>query len=467
MVICVTALAQVPGTLDLSFDPGSSVRSDSSGWYSVQAMAVQNDDKVLVGGEFDSFNGTSAVGLVRLNVNGSVDQSFNTEYVNVTWCIAMQPDGKIIVAGRSSSYYNHIARLHANGELDTTFDAGLGVSGEGYGIGIGTVTLQSDGKILIGGKFDTVDGTARKGIARLNSDGSVDQSFQPGAGIHWNFNPMESLVHAVAVQTDGKIVIGGWFDSYNGTPMSGIARLNSDGSLDETFDPGSGTTDVFQIAIQTDGKIVIGGAFQSYDGIDRFGLARLNTDGSLDMTFELDENVAVLHPYHRSVSLQSDGKIICLGQTTHVFGTSGTNIVRLNQDGTLDTSFDAGWITGGVFPILLSCVNQSDGKILIGGHFDAFNGIPTNCIARLNAEPTGGGMPVDEISLYPNPASSSISVHGLNHIHPSRFTISTTIGEVVKTGVISAGNKSVDVSSLMSGLYMLNINGVVKRLVVQ
>ena len=125
------------------------------------------------------------------------------------------------------------------------------------------------GKILIGGTFTFYGGVGRNRIARLNADGSLDAGFDPGLGA-------DNDVWAIAVQGDGKILIGGDFTSYDGTARNRLARLNADGSLDTTFDPGSGAdSTVFRIAVQGDGRILIAGAFTEYDGTPRNRIARI------------------------------------------------------------------------------------------------------------------------------------------------------------------------------------------------
>ena len=141
------------------------------------------------------------------------------------------------------------------------------------------LAVQPDGKVLIGGNFTTVGGTARSSIARLNADGSLDTTFDPGVGVSSN-------VRAMALQPDGKVLIGGWFATVAGTNRNHIARLNADGSLDASFDPGAGASGtVYDIVVQADGKVLIGGAFNTVDGVARNRIARLNADGSLDTSF--------------------------------------------------------------------------------------------------------------------------------------------------------------------------------------
>jgi len=190
-----------------------------------------------------------------LNADGSLDTDFNPSvgghHVSTS---AVQADGKIIIGGDfttvNGTSRNRIARLNTDGSLDTSFNSGA----NNY---VETITVQADGKIIIGGQFSAFNGTARNGIARLNADGTLDTSFNPGSGAN-------SYVYTSAVQADGKIIIGGYFTTFNGTAHNRIARLNTDGSIDASFNPGSGANaSVITSAVQADGKIIIGGGFTS------------------------------------------------------------------------------------------------------------------------------------------------------------------------------------------------------------
>jgi uncharacterized delta-60 repeat protein len=357
------------GSLDTTFNPGSGA---SSG---VETIAIQSDGKIIIGGFFASVNGTSRSRIARLNSDGSLDTTFSqgSGANSDVWTTALQSDGKIIIGGNFTSVNgtsrNYIARLNSDGSLDTTFDPGSGANNIVF-----TTALLSDGKIIMGGNFTSVNGTSISRIARLNSDGSLDTTFDPGLGA-------SSGVRTTAIQTDGKIIIGGNFTSVNGTPRSRIARLNSDGSLDTTFSPGSGAnSDVWTTAIQSDGKIIIGGGFTIVNDTSISRIARLNADGSLDTTFNPGSgaNGSVW-----ATAVQSDGKIIIGGNFTSVNGSSRSCIARLNSDGSLDTTFDPG---SGANGIVWDTAVQSDGKIIIGGGFTSVNGMSRSCIARLNSD---------------------------------------------------------------------------------
>jgi uncharacterized delta-60 repeat protein/uncharacterized repeat protein (TIGR01451 family) len=358
-----------PGSLDFSFDPGTG----ANGF--INSIITQEDGKMVIIGAFSSFNGITSNRIARINVDGSLDASFDsgTEVgVDSTiFAAAIQSDGKIIIGGDFIEFngnpMNRIARLNVDGSLDTSFDPGIGANNA-----VITTTIQSDGKIIIGGYFTEFNGTPINRIARLNTDGSLDESFDPGTGTN-------DVVRRTALQSDGKIIIGGFFTSFNGTPRNKIARLNVDGSLDTLFDTGTSINgDPRTIVIQSDGKIIIGG-FGSYNGV-LGGIVRLNIDGSLDTSFDpgTGANLLIYTAY-----IQSNGKIVVVGSFTEFNGVAKNYIVQLNADGSLDTSFDSGI---GVNDIIHTTAVQSDGKIIIGGRFTEFNGIPRNHIARLNGD---------------------------------------------------------------------------------
>ena len=368
------------GSLDTSFATGIGPNQR------VDSLAVQADGKILIGGVFTSYNGTPSNYIARLNSNGSLDLSFKsgTGAVGQVESIAVQADGKILVGGAFTSYNetasNYIVRLHSDGSLDTGFNAGTGANaGNTPFPAIHSAAVQANGKVLIGGGFTSYNGTARKRIARLESDGSLDTSFDTGTGADGVSYP-NFAVDSIAVQPDGKVLIGGGFTSYNGAARKHIARLNSDGSLDTSFDPGTGAdggyylyNTVYSVVVQADGKVLIGGGFTTYNGTVRGGIARLNSDGSLDTSFDPGGGAGMV----RSIALQADGKLLI----------AGAGIARLNANGSRDTSFNPGTGVSKLphLATVYSIAVQADGNVLIGGDFDTYNGTARNNIARLNS----------------------------------------------------------------------------------
>jgi len=380
------------GSLDTDFDPGAN--------NSVRAVARQADGKVIVGGDFTTLGG-GGIGtvtrnrLARINPDGTLDNAFDPGANGEVNALAIQADGKILVAGKFTTLggggtgtrlRNHLGRLNPDGTLDITFTRGANRA-------VLALALQADGKILIGGDFTKLAGSpaiARSRIARFNADGTADISFDPGAN---------RMVRSLAVQLDGKILVGGDFTALGGggtgtTTRKRIGRLNPDGTLDITFNPGAGGS-VRALALQPDGKILAGGDFTTLGGSARNFIGRLNPDGTLDTTFNPGANFSVL-----SLALQTDGKILVAGSFTTLggggTGTAQRNFIgRLNPNGALDASFDPG-----ANVTVRALAVETDGKILAGGDFTTLGGggagtTPRNFIGRLT---------------NPNPASQELTV---------------------------------------------------------
>ena len=364
----LNALSQ-PGALDLTFDPGTGLNG------AARELKVQPDGKIVVAGQFASFNGTSVGKIVRLNTDGTLDASFNPGGAGSNgnlFCMALQPDGKILIGGQMTTYNgvarSRIARLNADGTLDTSFDPGTGANST-----LTMITVQPDGKILIGGFFSAYDGTSRRNIARLNADGSIDATFDPGIGCNYTGQPVNAIV-----QPDGKILISGTFTTYNGVSRVKIARINSDGSLDTSFDPGTGANNqIYPIALQSDGKVIIGGNYTTYNGTSINRLARLNADGSLDPSFSVGTGAQLAV---EDIEIQTDGKILIVGQFDNYNGIPRRRIARVKSDGSLDTSFDPG---NGMSLTAYCSDLQSDGKLVLGGAFTTYDNTTRIRLARV------------------------------------------------------------------------------------
>ncbi len=309
---------------------------------------------------------------------GSVDTTFDTQAgANASvYAVAVQPDGRILLAGDFTQVNNitrsRIARLNDIGDLDTTFNINGGPDAS-----VRALALQDDGKILIGGFFTSIGGVNRGHLARLNTDATVDNSFDPGGGA-------DGAVNALALTPEGKVILGGAFTRVNGITLPNVAMVDANGHVAADFNPGVGPDDtVFALALQSNGKVLLGGDFQTVNNAPRRYLARLNRDGSVDSSFDVG---TALNGTVRSVLVQSDGKILVGGSFTSVQGSSRNYVARFNADGTLDTTFLAGQ-TGGnnaVYGMAL----QVDEKILVVGEFSQFNGVTRNRITRLNQDGT-------------------------------------------------------------------------------
>lgn len=428
---------------DTSFNPGTGFNN------SVYSIALQPDGKILVGGYFTEFNGQAQKDIARLNANGTLDTSLNigTGFsVNGTGnvlTLALQTDGKILVGG---SFYNfngnarnRIVRLNLDGSLDNSFNIGTGFSAT-----VNTFTLQPDGKILVGGSFHQYNGQDQKLIARLNTDGSLDTTFTGSA--YWVYEN----IYTIAVQQDGKIIVGGNFTMFNNQYVNRIVRLNADGSIDSTFNIGSGFSgggsSVNSVALQSDGKIIAAGTFTKYNGQTRNRIVRLNTDGTLDTTFTIGSGFNGSFIIN-NVLVQPDGKILVGGSFTTFNGQTRNNFLRLNANGTLDTTFSIGT---GFNDSVQSMVLQPNGKILAAGIFSQYNAQTWNRITRLEEGflSTKEFDKTTDIKIYPNPVKDILHFDGQIH----RIIITDLSGKLLSTKnkVIQA-----DLSHLPTGIYNL------------
>lgn len=383
---------------------------------------------------------------------------------DIVHTIALQPDGKIILGGIFGQYdgisRNRIVRLNSDGTLDESFDPGTGTKGwGGHGSSIYTAIVQDNGKILIGGSFMEYNGTSRKNIASLNSNGSLDTTFDLWAEMH------SGELHSIMLQPDGKIIIGASTFTYdNDSITKGVARINSDGTVDQSFDSGKaflGT--VFTTALQRDGKILIGGSFTAYNGIKRGGFARLNSDGTLDELFDPGAS-----PYNvvYSIGIQPDGKIITGGRIFDYNGIIRNNIARLHNDGTLDTSFHPGSGTtmGELKGEIRAIVLQTDGKIITGGKFNEYNGTGRNHITRLmGASVTGvdNGLAANVLNIYPNPSVGRFSIETTHH-KPVSYRVFNSMGQLMQQGTVY---HYIDLGDKPAGVYLLRIEDEMFRLV--
>jgi uncharacterized delta-60 repeat protein len=339
------------------------------------AGALQPDGKLLLGGQFTSFNGVSRGPIARLNSDGSVDKSFSA-YVTAgdptIHSVAVQPDGKVLVGGMFTGINGvpriRLARLNSDGSLDANFVATV-TSGSSSFITVSELVLQTNSQIVIAGWFDTVNGLPHTNIARLNSNGSSDSSFVAG---------IDTPPNGLALQADGRVLIGGAFSSVNGQLRAHIACLNTNGSLDTNFvTTTDGNVDAF--AIQPDGKVLVGGGFNTVNGQSRHRIARLNPDGSLDGSFQNGTSGA--NDYVACVAYDPGGKVLIGGQFTTINGVPRANVARLNINGSLDASFVAN-----VDSFLEFILVQPDSRVIIeGSYINTVDGRSRNRIARLQS----------------------------------------------------------------------------------
>jgi uncharacterized delta-60 repeat protein len=358
-----------PGTLDTNFWPLVQMGA-------VRVARVQTDGKILIGGLFDLVNGAKCGGIARLNWDGNVDTSFKTDpgANNLVESMELLPGGRIALWGAftqvDGAARRHFAVLNSDGTVDAGFLPPADLPSSYFPL---SIAVQSDGVVI----------KANYRLLRYNLSGVLSSSFAVA---------INGSVHAVVTLPGDRLLVGGSFTTVNGIRIPGryICQLDKDGALDPTFAPSlSSTFDA--MVVQADGKIVLGGGFDTVNGVAQPGIARLNPDGSLDTAFA--PTLAGGSQSVNTLLLEPAGSLIMGGSFRSVNGDGRTNIARLTQKGLLDTNFVAkasGTDTASVDTL----VRQGDGKILIGGDFSRVNEFEREFFARLYS----GGEPVSELA---------------------------------------------------------------------
>ena len=422
-----TSHSQIFGSLDDTFDNGSGTDN------TVRAVTLLSDGKILVVGDFSSYNGMATGKVIRLNADGSHDNTFVATTNDQVFCVAVQNDGKIIIGGTFSQVNGvparRVARLNSDGSLDNTFTTGTG----NFNCAILSLAILFDGTIVCGGDITLFNDVPRSNIVKLNSSGNL----VPGS-----YGTNDDVTD-IGVQTDGKIVICGKFSQY-------ITRLNSDLSIDASFDVGTGADNrVFKVAIQEDQKILLFGEYTAFNGVNKPSLIRLNTDGSIDNTFDAGPNQIFTSDY--SLTLMNNDKIVLGGDFTSLNETPINRIAVLNTDGSIDNSFNPGLgANDGVTALSI----QNDDKILIGGYFTSYDGTSRRGITRLNGESTSNVSQLDtfkQIQLQPNPTNGVLKVSTST---PTSAFITSANGTILKTLELSA-ESTIDVSTYAPGFYFI------------
>lgn len=403
------------GTRDQTFDIGTSFSITQFSTYTwAEVVEIQTDGKLLVGGDdIVSYNGHASESLVRINPDGSPDTTFvydPTAYNLGVHSLAIQTDGKILV-GNSGRLY----RTLANGTLDPTWVLNSPQALEPTFSGtysqkkIKSIAVLPDGKIMVGGVFEEAFGsTSRRDLVRLNPDGSLDGSFYA-----WGFKTVTNYrdgVTSIVPLPDGKIIIGGdftrWHPTFNTVIMTPkcILRLNADGTIDNGFNgylsfstDFDDTSTINDIKWGADGKLIFVGRINSYNGVAVNNIVRIDTDGNRDASFH---NICKgFNGRVRQILRQPDGKILISGIFSMYNGATRDRLVRLNADGSVDEGFIArtyDFIADYHFPTDMAL--QNDGKILIASGGRYFNGQSGGSLVRLNAD---GSVDTSFVSLTP------------------------------------------------------------------
>ena len=419
------ARLNIDGSYDSTFFKG--VGFD---YNTVESVSILENSEILVCGQFYKYNGINKNGVVLIQPNGEINNNFDPGIANgVTPFILKQTDSKLVMAGNSQiykgelltnifrvsqnleldySYYlnsglnkqaksmellddgrillagsfthfdshkvGHVAILNPQGNLDITFSSLTGFSNYNEYTNAEKAIQLSDGSILVGGKFNTYQGTFSKNIAKIDPNGKLDTLFNSGNGFSHRVVDLQEL-------KDKRIIVAGDFNFYNGSRLNNIAILHSNGKVDSNFiSPSSTVGYINGITISKNDKIYVFGSFSSYNGLQQKYLVRINTNGSVDDSFKLT-GTGLNNTVHTVTEL-SDGSLLVGGKFLYFNGEYRSCLVKITATGKLDTSFKMN--TGYLFDYIYSIKEQNDGKIVIGGHF--YDATKTSFIDRLNSD---------------------------------------------------------------------------------
>ncbi|MBZ0207449.1 MAG: T9SS type A sorting domain-containing protein [Flavobacteriales bacterium] len=505
LALAATTFAQ-PGSLDSTFGTNGKVFTTFGTSYDQgYAVAIQADGKVVVAG-YSNKNPDDDFAVARYNTDGTLDNSFGTDGKVTTpigiydeWgkSVAIQADGKIVVAGSTSSDTDDdfaLVRYNTDGTLDTSF-SGDGKVTTDFAMDYdqaNSVALQVDAKIIVAGyMFAGID--VDFALVRYNPDGTLDSSFGGDGKVTTDFGTGDDIGNSVTIQADGKIVAAGYTSNFGDCDLA-LARYNTDGSLDNSFGAGGLVTTDFanvceqgnSIAIQADGKILLAG--DTYNGMDSdFALARYNTDGTLDNNFGAEGKVTTDfgadYDNGYSVAMQPDGRIIVAG-TTYIGEDSHFALVRYNADGTLDNSFGAAGKVIADFGTPNdrgeSVAMQPDGKIVVAG--SASNSTNDGRVFAVARYISGLNIGIVELSLdntapliYPNPIVNHATLeYTLSAVETLSIHLLDMQGRTVQTFIegkhqaAGAHQQAIELSEdLPAGSYLIVLSSPKGRLTVQ
>jgi uncharacterized delta-60 repeat protein len=471
-----------PGSLDNTFGIGGKVVTDFGGSYdNARALAIQNDGKIVVVGYYGSPNNNDFA-LVRYNSDGRIDSTFGAngkvttdfgKIYDLGMSVAIQSDDKIVVAGmRYNSSWDTtdfaVARYNNDGSLDSSFGNGGKVTTNFFGGSDdrgNSVVIQSDGKIVVAGS--SIWGLA---LARYNNNGSLDNSFGVNGKVKTVIGSNGDYGYSVALQSDGKIVMGGISHFLSSTEWDiSLIRYTTDGNLDSTFgsngivtaDVGGSVDYAYSVIIQSDGKIVVAGSsYTCCPYASDFSLSRYNSSGVLDSTFDFDGKVITdfgnSWDMGYSAAIQPDGKIVVAGNSSENFA-----LARYNSNGSLDPTFDYDGKVTTDFANLsdygYSVVIQGNGKIVVAG---SSNG--DFALARYE---TGSStvsiqenQEIRNIQIYPNPSQGIFTVDLKNKNGKATIRVYDLLGScLLNKDCQNTESQEIDLSTRTKGFYFVEI----------
>jgi len=438
----------------------------------IGSLAQQPDGKLLLAGSFREINGMPANNIGRLNLDGTLDPAFNMAGVNGRIDkVVVQSTGQIIVAGAFTEADKqpalYVARLTADGHLDHSFQTSSSTSYASY-MFVKALAVTPDGAILVS-STDVQFGNKAENFYRLLPTGAVDEQYAANTS-----SKVSGNILSISVLPDGRHYLG-WASGFTGSPPSAVVRLNADGTRDQTFLlPAIGQTFNYasQVVVLPDNKILLGGDLPSYNSGIKAKIVRLNSDGSVDKTFDATQNGYDDGDYIENVAVQPDGRIL----VNHLINfpnarVNFTTLYRLLPDGKLDSMFsDFNSYASRVTEVLV----QQDGRILVSGSFTEVSGQPRAGIARLMGSavlPIAANKSFATLEVWPNPALDVVRLQLDNAASPRTVQLLDITGKLVHSNSAVSTQMEIPVWQLAAGIYMLRVNyatgPVVRRLVVK
>jgi uncharacterized delta-60 repeat protein len=352
-----------------------------------EAVAVQSNGKIILGGFFSSQTTPARFYSLRLNADGTFDPTFASDGLVYTRKIYVLPDDSLLFLRNNVTGSSSLVKRGANNERDNAFTANLGTgftggsSFSGSSPYLNQIKELSPGNFIIVGSFTAFNGQTAGGVIKISESGVADTTFLSNAGTGAN-----NHVSSVVIQPDGKIILGGNFTEFNGTSANRIVRLNADGTVDTEFSSviGSGFNGIVRsMAAQSDNKIIVNGGFSTFQGITNKRMIRLNIDGSLDPSFVtpivFDVSTSEI------IILEEDRILYCGNQSS--LGALAAGVGLLDKDGArIQEFFDnvgtgIGWRGT---PVAYSmALHTEENAVLFSGRINSFNGVVSRNVVRI------------------------------------------------------------------------------------
>ncbi len=445
------------GTLDNDFDIGTGPYS--ADYFYSRNISEFEDGDLLISGRFSEFNGNVASGVVKLNPDGSLDDTFvlpgTTGSVFGDEVVAkLDNNNKILIGGiiyGSGVQYKTI-RLNSDGTSDGTYVTGIyDISNHVDEIYLPVFGFNSSDEIYIGGSQATLNNVTQYGLSKVDNDGNVIGTFDASLGGQAKINAIEFL-------DNGKALIGGNFIGIGNEYANYLAMLNDDGTLDSDFQMNLGegpNREVFSIAQNGDGDFIVGGAFNKFESTTTGALIKIGSDGTRDATFDPDVYVGYVGPGIEAIEFDSEGKILIGGNFSYVNGTNIYGLARLNVDGTIDGSFNSTNALDAKAYIKDIEIREDD-KIIAGGHYYLSSSSPGGILVRFNADGTfddtfSNDYDLSELYIQAVELKSdnSIVIGGYSQTNAANLVILDEDGILINDQSISVGQSWESINSII------------------